>query len=328
MSSANQRTAGTAAATLANQQFYAAEDLLSLGDMLGLVWRRRWIVLIAAFAAAGAGCALSFVIHKKYDASVIVSPVADESGAGRLGGLSSLVSQIGGGVAGLAGLSMGGNEHKAESLAILQSEALSERFIKEKDLLPVLFARLWDPVNRKWKTTDPDVLPTPWKAYQRFKEIRHISTDVKTGLTTLTITWRDPQVAADWANSLVTMCNDTIRVRTVTEAERNIAYLNEQLTKANIVAVQNSISALLESEIKKVMMARGSEEYAFRVLDPAVPPEKPAFPSPPLWTALGFIAGALVAAVVVLIRSIYVRDRPVADASRVLSQAFAPPASN
>jgi uncharacterized protein involved in exopolysaccharide biosynthesis len=67
-----------------------------------------------------------------------------------------------------------------------------------------------------------------------------------------------------------------------------------------MVAVQNSVSTLLESEIKKVMLARGSKEYAFRVLDSAVAPERPSFPNRTVWTVLGFFFGGAAAAAFVL----------------------------
>jgi uncharacterized protein involved in exopolysaccharide biosynthesis len=314
MSSNFQRSSALPTMGGAVEPYFAQEDLLSMGDMLAMVWKRRWVVLIVGLIAAAVGWGLSVVVAKKYDAAVIIGPVSEDSSAGRLGGLGSLVSQIGG-LGSLAGLSIGGNEHKAESLAILQSESLSERFIQERNLLPVLFPTLWDPVQQKWKTSDPDKKPTVWKAYQRFKSIRRITIDTKTGLVTVTVRWKDATVAADWANSLVAMCNDAIRARAIVDAERNIAYLNEQLTKATIVAMQNSISALLESEIRKVMLAKGSQEYAFRVLDPAIPPEKPAFPVPTLWTAVGFLGGAMIASIIVLLRSIYTRGlRPAGSA--------------
>jgi uncharacterized protein involved in exopolysaccharide biosynthesis len=302
MSVASPRNPALSPAMIGPRPLEPEDDFPSFGQILTRVWGRRWLVLAAAAVLGGLALIASLVIHKKYDAAVVIAAVSEDSGGGGLGGLSSLVSQIGG-IASVAGLSVSRNEHKAESLAILQSEALTERFISENNLLPVLYPKLWDPVRRQWKTTDPEEMPTLWKANQYFKRIRHVSTDVKTDLTTVTVTWRDPRIAAAWANDLVAMSNDVIRVRTIREAERNITYLNEQLAKSTIVAVQNSISSLLESEIKKVMLAKGSQEYAFKVIDPAVPPERPSFPSPTLWTVLGVFAGVLLASLFILTQS-------------------------
>jgi uncharacterized protein involved in exopolysaccharide biosynthesis len=118
----------------------------------------------------------------------------------------------------------------------------------------------------------------------------------------MTITWRDPQVAAKWANDLVRLTNEYQRDRALRESERNVAYLNSEAAKTNIVGVERAIYSLLENEIKKMMLARGNEEYALKVIDPAVAPEKQSSPRPLLWTFGGAVGGFLVAAVFVLFR--------------------------
>ncbi len=52
--------------------------------------------------------------------------------------LSSLATQFGG-LASLAGVSVSGDSRRSESVAVLQSEALTEQYIQANNLLPVLF---------------------------------------------------------------------------------------------------------------------------------------------------------------------------------------------
>jgi uncharacterized protein involved in exopolysaccharide biosynthesis len=275
------------------------EDV-SLDSTFTRLWARKWLVLAAALIVGGGACISAFVLPREYEASVIIAPVTDDAASGRLGGLGALVGSLGG-LASMTGLSIGANERKSESLAILQSESLTERFINDNNLLPELFDKQWDAANRRWREVAPQKRPTLWKGNELFKKrVRKLVTDPKSGLSTLTITWRDPVTAARWANQLVEMANNSIRSHTIEESERNIGYLNEELKKSTMVAVQNSISALLENEFKKVMLARGSDEYAFRVLDMAVPPERPSFPNRTLWTILGTVLGGVAAAIFVL----------------------------
>jgi len=279
-------------------------EQVSLGSTFTRVWARKWLVLASALIVGGGSCIAAFVIPREYEASVIIAPVSDDSASGRLGGLGALVGSLGG-LASMTGLSIGANERKSESLAILQSQSLTERFIQDNNLLPELFDKQWDAPNHRWRSDlAPQKRPTLWKGNELFKKrVRKLVTDPKSGLSTLTITWRDPVTAARWANQLVEMANNTIRSHTISESERNISYLNDELKKSTMVAVQNSISMLLESEFKKVMLARGSDEYAFRVLDAALPPERAAFPNRTLWTLLGTVLGGLVAVVFVLAQS-------------------------
>jgi capsular polysaccharide biosynthesis protein len=280
------------------QGLKASHDELFLRDLLAALWRRRLIVLTVGGAFMVAAGIASWLVPKKYEATLLVSPVSSSSG---LGALSSAVSQLGA-VSSLAGLSLSNNGGaKAEFLATLESEALTEKYIRENGLLPQLYHGKWDSLKGGWKSTDPDDVPTIWKANQYFKDkIRTLKESPRTGLVTMTITWTDPHVAAEWANGLVKLANDYLREKAIKESERNIAYLNVQLARVSAVEVRQSISSLMESEIKKEMVARGTEEYALKVVDPAVAPEKASSPQPVLWILGAFCAGILVSAGVIV----------------------------
>ena len=285
----------------ANQPALRSKDkVISLRDILTLLRQKRWTIIMVTFVLTVATTALTYFVDDKFQASIVVSPVSDESGGGRLGGLASLASQLGG--LGSLGLSMPGNMQKAETIAILQSEALTERYITDNNLLPLLYDRQWDSAKHTWKDMPPEKMPTLWKANRYFKgKIRSVLTDSKTGLVTMTISWKSPQQVAEWANGLVKLTNDYLRSRAIEDSERNIAYLKDQLTKTSIIGVQTAINTLLESEMKKAMLAQGSREYALKVIDPAVVPEKRSSPVPVLWILTGFLLGLSGSILVILL---------------------------
>jgi uncharacterized protein involved in exopolysaccharide biosynthesis len=278
-------------------------DEISVKEVFRILWKGRFLIVGITFAIVLATAATALIAKKKYDAIIIVSPVADESSGSRL---SSVVSQVGGGLAalsGFAGLPGASNTQKAETIAVLQSEKLTETFIQNNDLLPVLYSDKWDALRQTWKVNDPKTVPTLWKANGYFRRnVRSVTTDTKTGLVTLTIRWRDPKAAAKWANDLVKMTNDYLRKKTMDEAERNISYLSDQAMRTEAVGVREGIYAILQNEIKKMMLARGSEEYALKVIDPAVPPEKASTPRPILWTVMALFAGLFLSIATVITR--------------------------
>jgi uncharacterized protein involved in exopolysaccharide biosynthesis len=189
-------------------------------------------------------------------------------------------------------------------LAVLQSEALTEAYIHENDLLPILYAKRWDPINKKWKVSDPEKVPTLWKANQYFKKnVRSVVIDTKTGLVTLTVEWNDPKIAADWANGLVRMTNDYLRNEEIKESERNIAFLTEQVVKTDVLGVKQVIYSILQSEIEKLMLAKGSTPL--KVLDPAFVPELPSSPKLSLWLPAGFALGLVAALLLIFVQSSY-----------------------
>lgn len=279
------------------------EDEIDLRALFIAVWRGRWLVAAAVAVFTAAAVTLVLIAPKKYTAIVVVSPVSSAVGGGSVSGLGSLASQFGG-LAALADISVGADSAKDEYIAVLQSEELTRKYIRDNNLLPVLFPKSWDPMKKQWKTKDPKKMPTLWKANQFFKrKVRSVTEDRKTGLVVMTITWTDPQVAARWANDLVKMTNDYLREKKVRESERNIAYLKEEAAKTDMVQVRSAIYNVLESEIKTVMLAKGSDEYALRTIDRAVPPERASFPEPTLWIAVGFLLGGVVSIALLLIRN-------------------------
>jgi uncharacterized protein involved in exopolysaccharide biosynthesis len=119
----------------------------------------------------------------------------------------------------------------------------------------------------------------------------------------LTVTWKDPELAAKWANGLVRMANEYARDRVVAESERNIAYLIEQASKTDALGVKQAIYSILQSEINKEMLARGNNEYALKVLDPAFTPERPSSPKLALWLIMGFFGGLFSALFIVFVQN-------------------------
>lgn len=280
------------------------DDEISIKQLLQIFWRDRYLIIVITLAATVGSLAAALLVTKKYEATTILSPVSDDASSS--GRLSSLISQVGGGLSSLAdtaGLSSGTNTQKAEIAAILVSEELTESYIRENNLLPILYHKDWDASRQQWKDMKPGSVPTLWKANAYFKKkVRFVTTDSKTGLVTLIIAWEDPKVAAAWANGLVKLTNDYMRNKSVAEAERNITYLTGEASKADQVGVKEAIYSILQDEIKKMMLARGSDEFALKVIDPAFAPEKPASPLPIPWTIMGFFGGFFSSLLLVFLR--------------------------
>lgn len=279
---------------------------ITVGDLRTDVIRAKFWIGAAMLCGCIAFGSYGLFTDRVYEATTTLMPVAEDAVSGAAGSLSSLASQYGG-LASLAGLSVAGGGKAAEYLAVLQSEFLTESFIKSANLLPVLYSDKWDAHLKKWSTTEPGKVPTLWKANLYFKKrIRSVSEEKATGLVTLRIRWKDPQQAASWANDLVKMTNEYTRNKAIVEAERNIAYLNGQAAQTNIVEVRHSIYSLLQQAINTEMLARGREEYALKVIDPAYPPEKPASFGAITLAVFGLLSGALLSLIAILLRRIYV----------------------
>ncbi|HHH44109.1 MAG TPA: hypothetical protein ENK49_08225 [Gammaproteobacteria bacterium] len=283
------------------------EEDISLFELWDALLRHRVMTLGLIAAGALLATVLALVMTPVYRAEIQVAPVTEKDASNRF------AAQLGelGGLAALTGVNMEQGNRKNESIATLRSRRFTEQFIKDKTLLPVLFHDQWDAENERWDESDPEDIPTledAWKLFDR--KIRRISEDRKTGLVLLTIEWTDPQQAAQWANDLVHRVNELLRKKAVTESEKAIAYLREQRGKTSVVELQEVVNHLIESQMKEAILANITEEYAFRVIDPAVVPEEPFKPDMVLMVVSGALSGAVLGIIfAMIIGSVLIRRR-------------------
>ena len=264
------------------------------------VWRmflrRRYLILAIAFVVAGIAAAASYLVKPVYRADVLLASAAAQEGDSPLGSLLGQYS----GLASLAGMNIksGAAQSVDESIAILKSRAFTQKFIETLGLMPVLFS---DPKQ----TAADGKPPSMWDAYKRFDTMRKVSKDAETSFFKLGIEWSDPAVAAVWANTMVQMLNEHLRQKAIQEAERSIAYLQEQLEKTAVVERRQMLINLMEAETRKIVLAKSRDEYAVRVLDQAVAPKEKVRPQRAVITIAGFIVGligGLVAAILLEVR--------------------------
>ncbi len=267
-------------------------DFRALGARL--VARRRLVATIVA-ASTAVFAAAAFIMTPIYRSTTILAPASNQS-SGR-GLLNSALGELGG-VAALAGFNIGAPDPDTEeALAVLQSRQLTERFIEDENLMPKLFAGRWDAHTNSWKTSWSSKAPTPAKAFDYFdRRVRAVVPDKKTGLVTLNIMWKDRNEAAAWANDLVRRVNEEMRARAIAEADASIDYLEKEAQSAQTVTARDAVGRLMETEIKKRMIANVSREYAFRVVDAALPPDKddPIRPQKAVMVIAGFLIGVLI----------------------------------
>lgn len=275
-------------------------DEVSLGSLWRALIRRRLFIAATTFVGILSAGAVAWLTDPVYRAEALLAPIEIEA----RGGLSGLAGQFGG-LAALAGVDLrsGGNE-KSEAVALLRSRALVMQFVDDLQLLPVLFADDWDAAVGSWRSGDPRDVPTNWDAFRLFdEEIRIVTENQKTGLVTLGIEWTDAEQAKAWADQLVARVNSETRLRAIREAERSLKYLNEQLQKTDVVELRQAIYTLIESQTKQMMLANVREDFAFKVIDPAVvpDPDDPIRPRPVQLLALGLVGGLLLGVLAALL---------------------------
>lgn len=272
-------------------------DHVDLVSVINLLWANvRFIALFVFLAVLFAGV-YAFTTPKQFKADTLIAP-NDSNSASGTGGLASLAGALGG-LASLTGVNLGTGGDKDVSIATLQSRALIENLIRDENLLPVLFADKWDENQKAW--LDPEHAPTLLDGFNVFqKKVLKVTEDKKTLLVTVEVEWTSPQLAAHWANELVRRTNLELQQKALRDSDHHVEYLQGQLQQTSLVDMRQSIYALLENELKNAMVAKGNDQYAFKVIDPAVVPEKKVWPKRALILVASFLGGLFVSSMGVL----------------------------
>ena len=284
---------------------------VTLADVIAVVAGLRWYWLGGALLGLAVALAVALLATPSYRASVTVMPVTDPRQAA--GALPGLLARFGGG----AGLGLADQTGRDEAVAVLSSRQFTDELIAAEGLLPVLFAEHWDPVARHWREMPVDAVPTASDAWLLFdREIRTLREDRDRGLITVDIDWRDPVLAARWANLLIERANEVLRQRKLAQLDASLAQLEDELRRAELVELRQAIASVIQSQVNERMLARTRREYAFRVIDPAQPPDpdQPRWPRVPFLAALGLSLGAVLGGIAGLLRRYSVRHRHVAVA--------------
>ena len=276
------------------QQDISTEEI-NLFDFWDFLMRYKKDILIVTALVTLMGLVYSLTTTPMYRAQVLmISAEAD----GSSGGLSSIANQLGNLSGGLS-LPLGKSDKLSSTYKeILRSRSFIESFVEKYEVKPKLFSSQWDETTNSWKEQEP----SSYKAYIKIMDgVFSLSENVKTSVVTLSIIWHEPEQAADWANILVDLLNQQMREKAIHEAERNISFLETQANRTSVLGVKNVLNSLVEDQLKKAMIANAREQYAFKIIDPALTPGDKFSPNRTLITILSFSAGLFLGILVAII---------------------------
>ena len=256
-------------------------------DLLELVRTllKSWKLIVGSTTL----CVVSSIVYailspEVYKAQTLLAPVREEKNN------SSTMSRFGG-LAAMAGISIPGDSNVEQVIATLKSGKFLRFYIEKNELLPLLFEEFWDAQGKEWKFSEDIKKPTAVNAVATFRDLIEIDRDVKSGLITLEVSWRNPKVAAEWANDLVKQLNKQLREKAIADSRKRVGYLEQELAKTTLKDMQDVLYNLLESEKQKAMLANVNEDFALEVIDPATIPKSREKPKRKLIVALGGLFG-------------------------------------
>jgi uncharacterized protein involved in exopolysaccharide biosynthesis len=290
------------------------DDEIDLRELFMVLWagKIKIVAITAVFAVASVIYALS--VPNQYKATALLAP-AQSSG----GGLSGALGQLGG-LASLAGVSIGGGEGSEAQIAqeIMKSWNFIEAFIADNDLAVELFAAegwrkgsnelkinndVYDSQNKQWLLENESGVvgpPSSWNLFKTFSERLAVSEDKKSGLVSVSIEYYSPQIAKQWLDMYVSAVNAHMQQRQVDKVTNNINYLQAQIEKTSIAEMREVFYTIIEEQTKNKMVAEASPEYAFVAVSPSMVPEETSQPKRALICILGTLLGGMLSVLLVL----------------------------
>ena len=223
-----------------------------------------------------------------YKSSAVILPTKQGSGG------SSLVSQYSG-IASLVGISLPSSGGSDAIMALLKSRSLKEETIKKYNLLPIILYKSWDSKNKRWIEKEGIITKIKKailgsssgkqifnkneirmaKAIKAFSKMIDVSEDKKLGTITVSVEYPDPTVAANLVQDLLSTLKDRMTKEAIEIAKKRKGILENELNKTQDPTIQQKLYSLIAKQEETMVMAKVSEDFAFKVIDsPQIPINK------------------------------------------------------
>lgn len=185
-------------------------DEINLLDLLQVILNRKKIILLITVCAIVLSVIVSLLLPKKYTATARILPPSESSS-----GISGLLSQVGGGLGGLAGSFISGKSTSDLYVGILKSRTVADAIIAKFDLKNLYEQKYMEDV------------------YKNLSKITSISVSRKDQIISISVEERDPKQAAEMANTYVQMLDQINRTVNITEGHRKRVFLENRLKKVH-----------------------------------------------------------------------------------------------
>ena len=301
------------------QKHSVQENDIDWIEYWNVIWRWKKMIIILALVATLFTAIISLFMKNIYKANTVLTAVSTN---GQGGMLSSLAQQFGG-IAALAGLSIGSSSGEIESY--LNSNRFREELIDKYNLLPVIFSDSWDKEGGKWKK--PGIVsryllqiksvispqqkkkkgdsfaPSVWDGMRALeKNIINVTTDKKSDSVTISVNMDDPDVAAEVASDAINTLRALMSADAQDVADVNRKKLEDLLKHTSDPTIRQNIFALLNQQIQNSLMSEVNQNFAFKIIDPPMAPDQKAKPKRTLMVVLSFVISLCLGVFVALFR--------------------------
>lgn len=288
--------------TISPQPVASADDEINLLDLLIVLAKHKMMIAKVTITVVLLAVGASLMMTNIYTATTkILPPQQSQSSA------SALLSQLGG-LAGMAGSSLGIKNPNDLYVAMLKSRNIMEKIVKRFDLQ---------------KVYEQETLTGALKALEGSTNIA----SGKDGVITVEVDNKDPQLAANMANAFIEELDKLLQTYSLTDASQKRAFFEQQLrqakdklTDAELVldktpntslqymdALRNlkyreMIFEILSKQFEVAKLDEAKNSPLIQVLDKATAPERKSKPKRSQVVILSTLAAFFLAVILAFIR--------------------------
>jgi uncharacterized protein involved in exopolysaccharide biosynthesis len=268
---------------------------IPLSEAIARIIRKKGFIALCLAIGTAVGTLIAFTARSVFVSEIVILPQSDNSQGGG-GGIAKKLS----GLASAAGIALGGNQEndsRDAAIATLSSYQTLSTFLAHEGIQKTVLTESsrWNPLATLGQLPHQSM----WEAVREFKDRMIVTQEKDSSLVRVSFEWYDPVSASRWTNDLVALVDAGLRMQALNTAKGRITYLQKELENNPVVPVREVIAGMMENELRTMATAGADKEFAFRIIDPAIPAERPTRPKKLLIMAAfafcGLFFGSIVA---------------------------------
>lgn len=293
------------------------EDEIDLKEIFTYLWKDKYLIFLITLAFSISSVLYSLSLPNIYTSQAILVPVSNDNG------VSSSMQNMSG-LARMAGININTSSsiNKSDE-AIKKMTSLSffsENIINNIFLPDLVAVKSWNPENntiiydekiydtnkKTWAKNDDNknfsMEPSIQQAYKKFTKLMTVIKDKDTGFIYLSIEHESPFIAKSWNKNIIDKINMTYRNDAKISSSLSMEYLNDLISKTNLVETKYALAELIQNEVQKLSLVEANQDYIFKELDPPYVPDMKSKPQRAIICILGLIFGLMIGIFITLLK--------------------------
>jgi len=219
---------------------------------------------------------LTFLLNDRYtsNATLMLTGGNEENQSSSIMGSLSKVANI-------SGINLGGTQSNQIYFATetFKSRDFFKQLVEDNLILVYLkYPSKFNDDNDELKKQDLNV--SLLDVYKHiYLEDFSASIDDDTGFVRIEFTHQSPVFAYEFLSLIISKINQVAKNKELEKSERSLVYLQEKASSSNQQNIKQSISYLIEQQLKKQMLANIDENYLLTPIDSPFIPREKSFPA-------------------------------------------------